>query len=60
MKLNMFLMIATVVAGVFGLAFLIVPAELGALYGPGPRLNATGVVVGAAGASVVVASGSTP
>jgi hypothetical protein len=44
MKLNMFLTIATVVAAVFGLGFLFVPAELVALYGG--RLNAPGVVVG--------------
>jgi hypothetical protein len=53
MKLNMFLMIATVVAGVFGLAFLIVPAELVALYGP--RLNPAGIVVGRIAGSTILA-----
>jgi hypothetical protein len=53
MKLNMFLIIATVVAAVFGLAFLIVPAELVALYGP--RLNAPAVVVGRIAGSTILA-----
>jgi hypothetical protein len=53
MKLNMFLMIATVVAAVFGLAFLIVPAELVALYGP--RLNPVAVVVGRIAGSTILA-----
>jgi hypothetical protein len=33
MKLNSFLMLATIVAAVFGLAFLVVPSGLVALYG---------------------------
>jgi len=33
MKLNSFLMLATIVAAVFGLAFLIGPSQLVALYG---------------------------
>jgi hypothetical protein len=33
MKLNSFLMLATIVAGVFGLAFLVAPSQLVALYG---------------------------
>jgi len=33
MKLNSFLALATIVAAVFGLAFLIAPAQLTALYG---------------------------
>ena len=33
MKLNSFLMVATIVAAVFGLAFLIGPSQLAALYG---------------------------
>ena len=33
MKLNNFLMLATIVAAVFGLAFLLAPAQLVALYG---------------------------
>jgi hypothetical protein len=53
MKLNMFLMIATVVAAVFGVAFLFVPAELVALYGP--RLNPAGVVVGRIAGSTILA-----
>jgi hypothetical protein len=53
MKLNMFLMIATVVAAVFGLAFLFVPAEFVALYGP--RLNPAGVVVGRIAGSTILA-----
>jgi hypothetical protein len=53
MKLNMFLMIATVVAAVFGIAFLIVPAELVALYGP--RLNPAGIVVGRIAGSTILA-----
>jgi len=53
MKLNVFLMIATLVAAVFGLAFLIVPAELVALYGP--RLNPAGVVVGRIAGSTILA-----
>ena len=53
MQLNIFLIIATVVAAAFGLAFLIVPAELMALYGP--RLNASGVVVGRIAGSTILA-----
>ena len=53
MKLNMFLIIATIVAAVFGLAFLIVPAELVALYGP--RLNAPAIVVGRIAGSTILA-----
>ena len=53
MKLNIFLMIATVVAGVFGIAFLIVPAELVAFYGP--RLNPAGIVVGRIAGSTILA-----
>jgi hypothetical protein len=33
MKLNSFLMLATIVAGVFGLAFLLAPSQLVAMYG---------------------------
>jgi hypothetical protein len=33
MKLNSFLMLATIVAAVFGLAFLLAPAQLVAMYG---------------------------
>jgi hypothetical protein len=33
MKLNSFLVLATIVAAVFGLAFLIVPSQLVAMYG---------------------------
>ena len=33
MKLNSFLMLATIVAAVFGLAFLVAPSQLVALYG---------------------------
>ena len=53
MKLNIFWVIATIVAAVFGLAFLIVPAELVALYGP--RLNPGGVVVGRVAGSTILA-----
>ena len=48
----MFLMIATVVAAVFGLGFLIVPAELVALCGP--RLNPAGIVVGRVAGSTIL------
>jgi hypothetical protein len=52
MKLNIFLPIAAALAVIFGLAFLLVPAEFVALYGP--RLNAGGVVIGRiAGATIL-------
>ncbi len=53
MKLNTLLVANTIVAAIFGLAFLIVPAELVGLYGP--RLSPAGVVVGRIAGSTILA-----
>jgi hypothetical protein len=55
MKLNTFLVLAVIVAAIFGLGFLIVPAELVAAYGG--TLNAAGVVVGRIAGSTILAVG---
>jgi hypothetical protein len=52
MKLNSFLMLATIVAGVFGLAFLIGPSQLVALYGV--KLTPATEVVGRIAGSVIL------
>jgi hypothetical protein len=52
MKLNSFLMLATVVAAVFGLAFLIVPSQLVALYGV--TLTPATEVIGRIAGSVIL------
>ena len=50
MKLNTLMIINTVVAAVFGLAFIIVPTQALSLYGvtPGPELNFVAQLFGAA------------
>jgi hypothetical protein len=53
MKLNNFLMIATVVAAVFGLAFLVAPAQLVALYGV--KLTPATEVIGRIAGSTILA-----
>jgi hypothetical protein len=52
MKLNSFLMVATVVAAVFGLAFLIAPSQLVALYGV--TLTPATEVIGRIAGSVIL------
>jgi hypothetical protein len=52
MKLNSFLMLATIVAAVFGLAFLVAPSGLVALYGV--KLTPATEVVGRIAGSVIV------
>src|SRR3978361_2185170 len=52
MKLNNFLMLATVVAAVFGLAFLIVPSQLVALYDV--KLTPATEVIGRIAGSVIL------
>jgi hypothetical protein len=53
MKLNSFLVLATIVATVFGLAFLIAPAQLTALYGV--TLTPATEVVGRVAGSTILA-----
>jgi hypothetical protein len=52
MKLNNFLMLATIVAAVFGLAFLIGPSQLVALYGV--KLTPATEVIGRIAGSVIL------
>ena len=52
MKLNSFLMLATVVAAVFGLAFLIGPSQLVAMYGV--TLTPATEVIGRVAGSVIL------
>jgi hypothetical protein len=52
MKLNSFLMLATVVAAVFGLAFLVAPSALVALYGV--TLTPATEVIGRIAGSVIL------
>jgi hypothetical protein len=52
MKLNNFLMLATIVAAVFGLAFLLAPAQLVALYGV--KLTPATEVIGRIAGSVIL------
>jgi hypothetical protein len=52
MKLNSFLMLATIVAAVFGLAFLVAPAQLVAMYGV--ALTPATEVVGRIAGSVIL------
>jgi hypothetical protein len=52
MKLNNFLMLATIVAAVFGLAFLIAPSQLVALYGV--TLTPSTEVIGRIAGSVIL------
>jgi hypothetical protein len=52
MKLNSFLMLATIVAAVFGLAFLIGPSQLVALYGV--KLTPATEVIGRIAGSVIL------
>ena len=52
MKLNSFLMFATLVAAVFGLAFLIAPSQLVAMYGV--TLTPATEVIGRVAGSVIV------
>jgi hypothetical protein len=52
MKLNSFLMLATIVAGVFGLAFLVAPSQLVALYGV--SLTPATEVIGRIAGSVIL------
>jgi hypothetical protein len=52
MKLNSFLMLATVVAAVFGLAFLVAPSQLVALYGV--TLTPSTEVIGRIAGSVIL------
>jgi hypothetical protein len=52
MRLNSFLMLATIVAAVFGLAFLLVPSGLVALYGV--KLTPATEVIGRIAGSVIV------
>jgi hypothetical protein len=51
MKLNSFLMLATIVAAIFGLAFLVAPAQLVALYGV--KLTPATEVIGRIAGSVI-------
>jgi hypothetical protein len=53
MKLNSFLMLATIVAAVFGLAFLVAPAQLVALYGV--KLTPATEVIGRIAGSTILA-----
>jgi hypothetical protein len=52
MKLNSFLMLATIVAGVFGLAFLLAPSQLVAMYGV--TLTPATEVIGRVAGSVIL------
>jgi len=52
MKLNSFLMLATIVAAVFGLAFLVGPSQLVALYGV--KLTPATEVIGRIAGSVIL------
>jgi hypothetical protein len=52
MKLTSFLMLATIVAGVFGLAFLVAPAQLVAMYGV--TLTPATEVIGRIAGSVIL------
>ena len=52
MKLNSFLMLATIVAAVFGLAFLVAPSQLVALYGV--TLTPATEVIGRIAGSVIL------
>ena len=52
MKLNSFLMLATIVAAVFGLAFLVAPSQLVALYGV--KLTPATEVIGRIAGSVIL------
>jgi hypothetical protein len=52
MKLNNFLMLATIVAGVFGLAFLLAPSQLVAMYGV--TLTPATEVIGRIAGSVIL------
>jgi hypothetical protein len=52
MKLNSFLMLATIVAAVFGLAFLLAPSQLVALYGV--KLTPATEVIGRIAGSVIL------
>ena len=52
MKLSNFMLVATVIAAIFGVAFLIVPSELVALYGV-KLTPATEVIARIAGASIL-------
>ena len=52
MKLNSFLMLATVVAAVFGLAFLLAPSQLVAMYGV--TLTPATEVIGRIAGSVIL------
>jgi hypothetical protein len=52
MKLNSFLMLATIVAGVFGLAFLVAPSGLVGLYGV--KLTPETAVIGRIAGSVIL------
>jgi hypothetical protein len=53
MKLNSFLMLATIVAAVFGIAFLLAPAQLVAMYGV--TLTPATEVIGRVAGSVILA-----
>ncbi|HEV7601231.1 MAG TPA: hypothetical protein VGO49_13400 [Bradyrhizobium sp.] len=53
MKLNSFLMLATIVAAVFGLAFLVGPSQLVALYGV--KLTPATEVIGRIAGSTILA-----
>ena len=52
MKLNNFMMLATIVAAVFGLAFLIAPSQLVAMYGV--KLDPGSEVIGRIAGSVIL------
>lgn len=52
MKLNSFLMLATIVAAVFGLAFLVLPSQLVAMYGV--TLTPATEVIGRIAGSVIL------
>ena len=52
MKLNNFMMLATIVAAVFGLAFLIAPAQLVAMYGV--KLDPASEVIARIAGSVIL------
>src|ERR1700675_1573129 len=52
MKLNSFLMLATIVAAVFGLAFLLAPSQLVAMYGV--TLTPATEVIGRVAGSVIL------
>jgi hypothetical protein len=52
MKLSNFMMVATIVAAVFGLAFLIAPSQLVAMYGV--KLDPASEVIGRIAGSVIL------